>query len=97
MDRRIEAEMYAYNMCGSSPCEYCNEFRHITTEEERDMIYAFLKHPNPKKFINEFSTYDKNKSFTRNCVDFLKKMEEEGKMYELWKQLNNEKNENNEL
>ena len=36
MDIRIEAHMYAYDMCGSSPCEDCNNFRHITTEEERD-------------------------------------------------------------
>ena len=25
---------YAYSMCGSSPCENCNKFRHITTYEE---------------------------------------------------------------
>lgn len=27
---------YAYGMCGSSPCEDCNKFRHITTDKERN-------------------------------------------------------------
>ena len=54
----------------------------------RKVRFSFLQHPNPKAIINEFSTYVENKSYTENCVDFLKKMEEEGKMHELWKRLN---------
>lgn len=27
---------YAYSMCGSRPCEDCDEFRHIISEEERN-------------------------------------------------------------
>lgn len=34
--KRIEAMRYAYDMLGSSPCEDCNIFRHITTQEERN-------------------------------------------------------------
>lgn len=34
-DINAAADYYAYSMCGSSPCEDCNEFRHITTNEER--------------------------------------------------------------
>ena len=33
--RRLEALRYAYDMCGSSPCEDCNHYRHITSDEER--------------------------------------------------------------
>lgn len=36
----ILAGQYAYDMCGSSPCEDCNEFRHIKTNEE---ISDFIK------------------------------------------------------
>lgn len=32
--RRLEALRYAYDMCGSSPCEDCNHYRHITSDEE---------------------------------------------------------------
>lgn len=32
--KKLLAFEYAYGMCGSSPCEDCNEFRHITTDEE---------------------------------------------------------------
>lgn len=32
--RRLEALRYAYDMCGSSPCEDCNHYRHITPDEE---------------------------------------------------------------
>lgn len=33
--KKLQALQYAYDMCGSSPCEDCNDFRHITTDEER--------------------------------------------------------------
>jgi hypothetical protein len=32
--KKLLAFEYAYFMCGSSTCEDCNEFRHITTDEE---------------------------------------------------------------
>ena len=32
--KQILAFDYAYGMCGSSPCEDCNKFRYITTDEE---------------------------------------------------------------
>lgn len=35
LKKRIEAMEYAYRELGSSPCEDCNIFRHITTQEER--------------------------------------------------------------
>lgn len=54
----------------------------------RKVRFSFLQHPNPKAIINELSTYVESKSYTENCVDFLKKMEEEGKMHELWNRLN---------
>lgn len=34
INKKILAFEYAYGMCGSSPCEDCNKFRHITTYEE---------------------------------------------------------------
>lgn len=33
-DLELKADIYAYGMCGSSPCEDCNEFRHLITDEE---------------------------------------------------------------
>ena len=36
--RRLEALRYAYDMCGSSPCEDCNHYRHITSDEERQNL-----------------------------------------------------------
>lgn len=32
--KKILADDYAYSMCGSSPCEDCDKFRHIITYEE---------------------------------------------------------------
>ena len=33
--KKLLAFEYAYDMCDSSPCENCNKFRYITTDEER--------------------------------------------------------------
>lgn len=64
-------------------------YKHGYNEAEKDkddfikeIRFKFLKHPNPKSIINKFSIYDENKSYTENCIDFLKKMEE------LWNLLN---------
>ena len=34
INKKILAFGYAYSMCGSSPCQDCNKFRHITTDKE---------------------------------------------------------------
>ena len=36
MDINAAADHYAYNMCGSCPCEDCDEFRHIISENEKN-------------------------------------------------------------
>lgn len=44
MDIRIEAHMYAYDMCGSSPCEDCNNFRHMSCKRVFGKVYESLKY-----------------------------------------------------
>jgi hypothetical protein len=34
-DLELKADKYAYEMCGSTPCEDCNKFRHLITNEEK--------------------------------------------------------------
>jgi hypothetical protein len=36
MDINAAADFYAYSMCGSSPCEDCDEFRHIISKKEKN-------------------------------------------------------------
>lgn len=47
--KEILAGQYAYGMCGSSHCEDCNEFCHITTEEEKLNLSNVLMSHNVKR------------------------------------------------
>ena len=54
----------------------------------RKVRIAFLQLPNQRHYINKMDQYDDNFSLSENCVRFLRRMEESGRMAELWSELN---------
>lgn len=54
----------------------------------RKVRIAFLQLPSQKPYINKMDQYDDSFSVSENCVRFLRKMEESGRMAELWNELN---------
>lgn len=50
--------------------------------------FDFLQQPNPMGVIEHFSSYDNNISFPENCINFLKYMEDNNRLSELWNYLN---------
>ena len=57
--KRIEAMIYAYDMLGSSPCEDCNIFRHITTQEERNDFIECVSNKTCEESQEYNEKYDK--------------------------------------
>lgn len=53
----------------------------------RKVRIAFLQKPYQEIYINKMDHYDDSISLNENCVRFLKKMEETGRMAELWSEL----------
>lgn len=61
-DINAAADYYAYSMCGSSPCEDCNEFRHIITNEERSEFIKCVSEERcqeAKEYNAEYNKYKK--------------------------------------
>lgn len=61
-DINAAADYYAYSMCGSSPCEDCNEFRHMTTNEERSEFIKCMREERcqeAKDYNAEYNKYTK--------------------------------------
>ena len=61
-DINVAADYYAYSMCGSSPCEDCNEFRHIKTNEERTRFIKCVSEgrcKEAKEYNAEYNKYKK--------------------------------------
>lgn len=51
---------------------------------ERDIIYKFLQSDNPKGIMKIMNyPYDENKSHNKNCLEFVNKIKEEGRIKEL--------------
>lgn len=57
--KRIKAMEYAYRELGSSPCEDCNNFRHITTQEERNDFIECVSNKTCKEAQEYNEKYDK--------------------------------------
>ena len=56
---------------------------------ERTVKYRFLQLPSPKDIMDSMGYfYDDCKSFNKNCVDFLNRMQVERRMLELWSKIN---------
>lgn len=58
----ILAGQYAYSMCGSSPCEDCNKFRYITTNEERSRFIRCVSEEHcqeAKEYNSKYNEYKK--------------------------------------
>lgn len=53
----------------------------------RQIRLTFLQFPSRGNLIRELGKYDDSKSFNENCIDFLKKMEENGRLMDLWNKL----------
>ena len=53
----------------------------------RKVRYTFLQHRNPKGVMRKFSAYDSDKSFNENCIAFLKMMENQHRLSELWNEI----------
>ena len=67
-DINAAADYYAYSMCGSCPCEDCDEFRHIISEEERNEFiecmfaakcdeakeYKLMYHKYKKEYLDKY-------------------------------------------
>lgn len=78
---------------------HCNRWDNMTTQQVEDgdnlpegitvrkVRYSFLHVSNQKAIICQLSEYDADKSFSENCVSFLKRMENEHRMLELWNAL----------
>jgi hypothetical protein len=47
----------------------------------------FLQLKNPKSIIDRLGHYDKEKSHSRNCLDFLNEMEDNNRMVELLEEI----------
>jgi len=54
----------------------------------RKVRIAFLQKPNQKYYIDKMDKFDDSCSMSENCVRFLKRMEENGRLTELWNELN---------
>ena len=75
--KEILAGQYAYGMCGSSPCEDCNEFRHMSTNEERSEFIKCMSEKRcqeAKDYNTEYNKYKKvlNKNGNIRLKKFLK-------------------------
>lgn len=60
--KEVLAGQYAYGMCGSSPCEDCNEFRHIKTNEEMSDFIKCMSEEHcqeAKDYNAEYNKYKK--------------------------------------
>lgn len=53
----------------------------------RKVRYTFLQHRNPKGVMRKFLAYDPDKSFNENCIAFLKMMEDQHRISELWNEI----------
>jgi predicted phosphodiesterase len=53
----------------------------------RQIRLTFLQFPSRESLIRKLGKYDDSKSFNENCIDFLKKMEEKGRLMDLWNKL----------
>lgn len=67
LQKRIEAMEYAYRELGSSPCEDCNYFRHITTTEERNDYIECINN----ETCEEAQEY--NRQYAQKIEEYLKK------------------------
>ncbi len=55
---------------------------------ERTIKYKFLQLGNPKAVMKRMRySYDGNKSYNKNCIEFLNKMQAEHRMLELWNEI----------
>lgn len=54
----------------------------------RKVRFTFLQNPNPIKYIKHFDKYLPEKTENENCIIFLKKMEADNRLGELWTELN---------
>lgn len=56
---------------------------------ERTVKYQFLQLDNPKAVMSRMRySYDKNKSYNKNCIEFLNIIQTEQRMLELWNEIN---------
>ena len=56
---------------------------------ERTVKYQFLQLYNPKAVMHRMHyAYDEHKSYNKNCIEFLNKMQTEHRMLELWNEIN---------
>lgn len=70
---------------------WCKDAKQTALPEgvsERTVRSKFLRLTNPKTVINRMSSYDDDKSFNANCIDFLNQMQAEQRMAELWSEIN---------
>lgn len=67
----ILAGQYAYGMCGSSPCEDCDEFSYIKTDEE---MIEFIKCVNEER-CQEAKEY--NAEYNKYKKEYLNKYEKD--------------------
>mgnify|MGYP003288456573 CR=1 FL=1 len=67
--KEILAGQYAYGMCGSSPCEDCNEFRHITNNDERSEFIKCLSEERCQEAKEYNSVYNKYKKEYQDKYD----------------------------
>ena len=54
----------------------------------RKVRFAFLQNPNPIKYMKHFGKYAPEKTENENCIIFLKQMEADNRLNELWIELN---------
>lgn len=54
----------------------------------RKVRFTFLQKRNPLKYVRAFNMHDPNKSLNDNCITFLKQMETENRLGELWLEIN---------
>lgn len=54
----------------------------------RKVRFTFLQKRNPIQYIKYFNMYDPDKSLNDNCITFLKQMEAENRLGELWLEIN---------
>lgn len=53
----------------------------------RQIRLVFLQSDSREYIMKQFGEYNENKSLNQNCIDFLRKMEEECKLHVLWNKL----------
>ena len=56
---------------------------------ERTVKYKFLQLDNPKSIMRQMHhQYDENKSYNKNCIEFLNNVQSEDRLLELWNLIN---------